>query len=49
MVIEAVRNENQLFFIVNETAGTGKSPTICGISTALDRDDVIRGSLTAKA
>ena len=37
------------FLIINGTAGTGKSHTICGISTALGREDVIRGSVMAKA
>ena len=49
MVIEAARNENQLLLISNGTAGTGKSHTICGNFTALGREDVIRGSFTAKA
>ena len=49
MVIEAVRNENQLLIIVDGTAGTGKSHTVCEISTAPGREDFIRGSFTAKA
>ena len=49
MVIEAARNENQLLLISNGTAGTDKSHTICGIFTALGREDVICGSFTVKA
>ena len=49
MIIEAVRNIFQLLLIVNGTAGTGKSYTICGISTGLGREDVILGSFLATA
>ena len=47
MIMEASQSQTQLLLLVNGTAGTGKSHTICAISHALPAKELVRCAATA--